>query len=96
MSGRNLHLSTTERVIKGAKRARPSSRSAGNGPWPGDGSGPEGGKESRTGAGRAAGSRAAPIQEEDLEGVWETGGGDPHRGCPAGAPGVFCSTWTSS
>lgn len=29
-------------------------------------------------------------------GVWETGGGDSHRGCPAGAPGVFCSTWTSS
>ena len=80
MSGRNLHLSTTERVIKGAQRARPSSRSAGNGPRPGDGSGPEGGKEPRTGVGGAAGSRAAPIPEEDLGGC-----GRREAGIPTGA-----------
>lgn len=96
MSGRNLHLSTTERVIKGARRAGPSlSTPRGRGPRPGDASGTEGGNRGGEAGGRR-GRQAEPIPEKDLEGVWEPGGRDPHGGSPAGAPGVFCCTWTRS
>lgn len=59
MSGRNHHLSTTERVIKGAGRAGPSSSPGGKQPLAGE----------TAGGGGRRGTRAASVRGEDREGV---------------------------
>lgn len=87
MSERNLHFSTTERAIKGAERAGPSSSPAGKGSSGRRRVG-DGGREPRRGSGSAAGDPGAPNREEDLEGVWEREVGIPTEAAPPG-PRVF-------
>lgn len=96
MSGRNLHLSTTERVIKGAERAGPSSQPAGNGPGPGEGSGPEGGSRGQEAGGRR-GPGQRPSQRRIRRGCGRREVGIPTRATPRGrrafsvAPGLVAS-----
>lgn len=80
MSGRNFNLSTTERVIKGAGRARPSSSTRGERPSAGRRRETEG--YSRGGEGAAVTQAASVRLDEDPEGVWDGGGGSPPRGVP--------------
>lgn len=76
----------SSKVLGGLGPPRPP---AGNGPRPGGGGRTEG--ESR--GGRAAATQAASVrEEEDLEGLWDRGGGSP----PRGAPGIFCCALTRS
>lgn len=91
MSGRNLHLSTTERVIKGAGRAGPSSSTRGKRPSAVRRR-PDGGRGGRGGAGRRGREcGGGPWLRRSGRRTW--GGVRDGRGSLAGQSlGVFCCT----